>query len=356
MSETGIVASAPAKVILVGGKSVNYGFPALAAAVEPRAYCTLRPLDRDQYAFVFNERVENGDIARLEAFRREIDALRAEKNYDAISKIACEDFFGPVRYVLSLVHERTGRMGYHLSWRSDIPAGSGLGSSAAASASMALVSCQASGCNPEPVDIAWLAWQGDIIAHGGMGTGLDTGASALGGIVRYSLKEGPKRIDSKMPLRLVIGDTLLRSSTARSNTSSRNWLEERPSRIHLMAEMGMLVEQAQGALTRGDMVALGHFMNLCHLIKEKLGMSLPKIETMVDAALEAGALGAKISGKGSGGIIVALAAPGNEEKIIAAINAAGGKGTIAKVGVEGGRIEDSMKPSGVDKDQPVNER
>ena len=339
MSETEIVASAPAKVILAGGKSVNYGFPALATAVEPRAYCSLRPLDRDRYAFVFNDRAENGDMARVRAFRKEIDLLRAEKSYDAISKIAREDFFAPVRYVLSFVHERTGRIGYHLSWRSEIPAGSGLGSGAAASAAMALVTCQASGSHTKPPDIAWLAWQGDVIAHGGMGTGLDSSASALGGIVRYSLQEGPKRIDAKVPPRLVIGDTLLRSSTAASNISSRNWLDEHPVRIHLMADMGLLVEQAQEALRRGDLVALGHYMNLCHLIKEKVGMSLPKIETMVDAALEAGALGAKISGKGSGGIIIVLAAPGSEDKVAAAMNAAGGKGIIAEVGVEGARIE-----------------
>jgi mevalonate kinase len=88
MSQTEIVASAPAKVILAGGKAVNYGLPALATAVEPRAYCALRPLDRHRYAFVFNDRVENGDVARLNEFRKEIDLLRAEKSYDAISKIA----------------------------------------------------------------------------------------------------------------------------------------------------------------------------------------------------------------------------------------------------------------------------
>src|SRR5258708_39360342 len=103
------------------------------------------------------------------------------------------------------------------------------------------------------------------------------------------MRDGAKRIDSKVPLRLVIGDTLLRSSTAISNTSSRNWLDEHPARIHLMAEMGMLVGQAQEALSRGDLVSLGHSMNLCHLIKEKIGMSLPKIETIVAPAVEAGA-------------------------------------------------------------------
>ena len=339
MSESEITASAPAKVILAGGKAVNYGFPALVAAVGLRTYCDVRPLREDRYSFDCGERTESGEKDQLSAFRRMVDSLRAEKNYDAISKIAREDFFAPVRYVLSFVYERTQRLGYHLSWRSEIPVGSGLGSGAAASTSMAFAACHASGLNLPPRDIAWLAWQGDVIAHGGMGSGLDSGASALGGVVRYSLQEGPTPIDVKSPLRLVIGDTLLRASTAASNTSSRNWIAEHPVRVHLMAEMGMLVDQAQEALARGDLNALGHYMNMCHLIKEKLGMSLPKIEVMIEAALEAGAFGAKISGKGGGGIIIALAASGSEERIVAAIDAVGGKGIVSEIGVEGARIE-----------------
>ena len=111
MSEPEIEASASAKVHPCRWQFGQLPFPALATAVEPRAYCALRPLDRDRHAFVFNERVENGDMARLKAFRRDIDSLRAEKSYDAISKIACEDFFVPVRYVLSFVHQRTSRIG-----------------------------------------------------------------------------------------------------------------------------------------------------------------------------------------------------------------------------------------------------
>ncbi len=101
----------------------------------------------------------------------------------------------------------------------------------------------------------------------------------------------------------------------------------------------MLVEQAESAICAGNLATLGHLMNLNHLIKEKLGMSLPKTEELIEAALGAGALGAKISGKGSGGIIVALAEPGKEQAIVLAIDAAGGKGMAPPVAVPGAHVE-----------------
>jgi mevalonate kinase len=187
--------------------------------------------------------------------------------------------------------------------------------------------------------MAWLAWQGDVVAHAGLGTGLDTGASVLGGVVRYRLADGPCRVQTAAPLPLVIGDTLLRASSAASNTETRDWLAAHPMRTHLFEEMGMLVDQAQAALESGDLAALGHRMNLCQLIKEKLGMSVPRIEALVEAALAAGALGAKISGKGGGGIIVALTRAGQEPEVARAIEAAGGRALVPEVGVEGARIE-----------------
>jgi len=340
MSRDTIVASAPAKVILLGGKGVNYGFPALVAAVGLRTTCTLRPAGPDDaYRLTSGDRTETGDRASLRAFKARVDALREGKRHDDISALARQDFFAPTRYVLSHLAERTGLLGFEVSWTSEIPVGSGLGSGAAASASLVAAALRAAGATATPREVAWLAWQGDVIAHGGLGTGLDSGASALGGMVRYSLGDGPMRVTVPVPPPLVIGDTLLRASTAASNIASRNWLAEHPMRMHLMAEMGMLVGQAEAALRAGDLATLGHLMNLNHLIKEKLGMSVPKIEQLIEAALGAGALGAKISGKGGGGIIVSVAEAGKRAAVAAAIEAAGGKAIVPEVGVDGARDE-----------------
>jgi len=339
MKEKTILASAPAKVILLGGKGVNWGFPALVAAVGIRTHCTLLCRGGDGYRFTFAERSEEGVRSTLLEFKGRIDALRAEKRHDDISVVAREDFFAPVRYVLAHVVEKTRVLGFDVSWRTEIPVGSGLGSGAAASASLVAAAFAAAGASVPPRELAWIAWQGDVIAHGGVGTGLDTGASALGGVVRYSLGEGPSPVPVAAPIPIVIGDTLLRASTAASNTASRNWLADHPMRHHLLEEMGLLVDQAESALKAGDLPLLGHLMNLNQLIKEKLGMSVPKIEELIEAALGAGALGAKISGKGGGGIIVALADPSKRAAVAQAIELAGGKSLLPEVGVAGACIE-----------------
>jgi len=342
MNETEtIVASAPAKVILLGGKAVNYGHPALVTAVGLRTRCTLRRVGGDGYRFTSGERAEQGDRASLAAFKRRVDGLRQARSHDELSALARGDFFAPVRYVLSHLVERTGLLGLDASWTSEIPVGSGLGSGAAAAASLVAAVLRAAGGAATPKEMAWLAWQGDVIAHGGLGTGLDSGGSTLGGVVRYSLDDGPSPVRAAVVPTLVVGDTLLRASTAASNIASRNWLAEHPMRMHLMEEIAMLVRQAEAALVAGDLPTLGHLMNLNHLIKEKLGMSVPKTEQLIEAALGAGALGAKISGKGNGGIIVAVAEEARRPAVASAIEAAGGKAIVPAVAVDGARIEDN---------------
>ena len=85
------------------------------------------------------------------------------------------------------------------------------------------------------------------------------------------------------------------------------------------------MQQAQAALESGDTAALGHLMNLHQLFQEKIGVNWPGAEQLIAAAMDAGALGAKISGSGLGGIVIALASPGQEATLAAAMQAAGGR-------------------------------
>lgn len=88
-----------------------------------------------------------------------------------------------------------------------------------------------------------------------------------------------------------------------------------------------------------DLHAIGKLMNEHHtILKEDLRITVPRIDAMIDAALAAGALGAKIVGSGRGGSIVVLAPPTEKEQVIRAIKDAGGKDAYAVNVDPGARI------------------
>ena len=336
---TTLFASAPGKIILFGEHAVNRRQPALVTAFNRRVHCRATVRDDDQYSFTFGEESALGSRAQLLAFKTEIDGLRAAEKIDELRAFTRGDFFAPVRYVLAHVVERGDGPGLDVEWRSELPISSGMGSGAAASAALAFAAISAGRRQPEPQDVAWLAWQGDIIAHGGVASGLDSGACALGGLVRYTLVSGPEAVPLRANLPVVIGDTLVRASTGDVNTRVRLWLQEHPYRMHLFAEIGLLVEHALHALDAGDLDVLGHLMNLNQLVLEKIGVSSLEIDRLIQAAVGAGALGAKLSGSGGGGIIVALVSSERQCDVAAAIDAAGGRSLVVAAGVDGVREE-----------------
>jgi mevalonate kinase len=335
---TQIVTSAPAKVIFFGEHGVNRQQPELATAVDLRLTCHVTPHADDQYHLRAGDRRESYSRADLLAYKTAIDELRLTQNYDAIRERA-RAFFAPTRYVLAQVIARYGGPGLSIEWRSTLPVGSGLGSGAAASAALALAVGHAASATLTPTEVAFLAWQGDVIAHGGVASGLDSGASALGGLTLYTLADGPLPLPYDLPLPLVIGYSGVQANTAEINTRVRHWLAAHPERMHLFAEIGLLVRQAQVALATHDRATLGHLFNLNQLILEKIGVSCPELEHLIEAALAAGALGAKLSGSGGGGIMIALVEPEQQEAVATAIEAAGGRAYALNAGAPGVRLE-----------------
>jgi mevalonate kinase len=335
-----VVASAPGKVILLGEHAVNREQPALAAAIDRRIWCQVTPLSGDSFYFESGERMEEISRESLITGKALTDRYREAGDIDELRASTRDDFFAPTRYVLAHVAERCELSALTISWRSDLPIGSGTGSGAAASASMAMAALRTAGVNPALKEIAFLAWQGDVIAHGGVASGLDSGASALGGVTRYTVNEGPTSIPNQ-PLTVVIADTGVVAKTADINTGVRWRLSNQPSLMRLFPLIGYLSSQAEVALAEGDIDTLGRLMNLNQLVLERLGVSCPEIDRLVAAATEAGAYGAKLSGSGGGGIVVALPPVGEAESVAAAMISAGGKTMIVEIGTEGVRIEES---------------
>jgi len=335
---TSVVTSAPAKVILFGEHGVNRQQPALATALDLRLHCRVIPRADDDYTFSSGSQRDAIDRAGLLAFKHKIDDLRARQALDEIRTHA-RDFFAPTRYVLAHVIEQIGGPGLDIEWRSTLPIGGGLGSGAAASSALALAASIAAGQPLTPTEVAFLAWQGDMIAHGGVASGLDSGASAVGGLIRYTLSDGPQALPYQAALPIVVGDTRVQANTAEVNTRVRAWLAAHPARRHLFAEMGLLEQQAELALANNDLATVGHLMNLNQLLLEKLGVSVAANARLIEAALDAGALGAKVSGSGGGGIIIALTEPDRQADVAAAIEQAGGRSLLTTAGCPGVREE-----------------
>ena len=333
-----VYTSAPAKIILFGEHGVNRQQPALATAANLRTYCRVQRRNDILYTLRTGAEGEQGNLVNLAAFRDKVDALREAGALDDIREIA-RDFFAPTRYVLACALSELDAGGVDVTWRSDLPIGSGLGSGAAANTSMVRALCEIAGDACAREDIVEFAWQGDVIAHGGVASSLDSSTSTYGGLLRYTTASGAEILPFSTQLPLVVGDTGVQHNTAAINTHVRRWLDEKPVRMSLFRDMGWVVQAATKALEKEDISAIGHLMNIHQLFQEKMGTSIEENENLIEAALGAGALGAKISGSGRGGVIIALVEPSNQAAVATAINEAGGRSFIVTSGAEGVRLE-----------------
>ena len=227
-----------------------------------------------------------------------------------------------------------------MEWRSDLPIGSGLGSGAAANTSMVRALCELAGDDCGREDIVEFAWQGDVIAHGGVASSLDSSTSTYGGLVRYTTAAGAEPLPIAAQLPLVVGDTGVPHNTAAINTHVRRWLDEKPVRMALFGDMGYVVQAATEALARDDHAAVGHLMNIHQLFQEKMGTSIAENETLIEAAL-----GSRRAGREDLRLRPRRRhhRPGRrrtaQAAVAAAIDAAGGRSYVVTAGAEGVRVE-----------------
>ena len=335
-----VSASAPAKAIFFGEHAVNRAQSAIAVAVGLRVTCTLEASMGGAYRFATGSQLQTAIRSEILELGAQVDVWRAARRYASLRELVGRDYFAPAKYVLAGLGDVLPD-GLKITWTGEIPPSGGLGSGGAAFAALAVGIRQSLALESDRAAIAKLAWRGDVVAHGGIASGLDTATSVYGGAIRYSLNEGAVAIPSAPGLTLVIGDSGKPGATALANAGVSAWLEQRPHRQHHFIEIGLLARLAEPALEAGDWARVGNLMNLNQLILEQIGVSTPDLRRLIEASLEAGALGAKLSGSGGGGIMLALVTPDRLEAVGAAIRGAGGAAIHAPVGVAGVQLEPS---------------
>lgn len=342
-----VTTSAPAKAILLGEHAVNRNQPAIAASVGLRMKCHAR---RGGYFYHLQSPGHARTFTRDEvtALGAQVDAWRQAQNYPAIRELAAGDYFAPAKYIIAHAlrdHEILAD-GLDIAFESAIPRSGGLGSGGAANVALAMALAAIAGL---PRDISareqigrW-AYLGDVVAHGGIASALDTQTSLLGGVIRYTSSAWGEPIPIASGLHLVIGDTGVRGQTSEVNSRVREWLAAAPTRMRYFEMIGVLSEAAQHSLAQGDWRSLGRLMNMNQLVLEKIGVSCPELERLIEAAIGAGAFGAKLSGSGGGGIMIALTTAEARDTVAQALRHAGARAVYAPdVGVDGARLEPEM--------------
>jgi mevalonate kinase len=231
---------------------------------------------------------------------------------------------------LTLDHLSVPALDATLAVRSTIPIASGLGSGAAVSTALVRALAAFVGAVLSPAEVSALVYEVEKIHHG-TPSGIDNTVIAYERPV-YFVRGEPSQVELVSvggPFRLVIADTGLSSPTKRLVTGVRaGWQRERARYEALFRRIGDVAREGLRRIEMGDIGRLGPLMDENHALLVELGVSSPMLDRLVGVARAAGATGAKLSGAGGGGNLLALVAEETAGDVASALANAGAVRTI----------------------------
>jgi len=323
-----VTASAPAKIILFGEHFVVYGEPAVVLAIDKRAYASVK-MRSDSKIYINSADLEISGYFEKNGFIAERGGQNAELKLK------------PIKVAVQKVLERVRKsVGVNVEIRSSIPVAAGLGSSAAVVAAVAKASSHLLNMELSKENIFNITFESERLVHG-TPSGIDPTITTYGGVLLFRKGKVFTRIDVKKDIPLIIGNTEAERSTGGLVSIVRQMQEKYPSIINpIIKAGGKIVFNAVNALENYDFTKLGELMNINHALLCAIGVSTAPLEKLVYAAREAGAYGAKLTGAGGGGCMIALSPPKRTKQVYEAIEKAGGKAFAVKKSDEGVKIED----------------
>jgi mevalonate kinase len=315
-------AKAPGKAILTGEHFVVYGQPALVVAID--RFVSVTATKRPDTSIRISSTL--GYAGTFEDAK-----FRSEQGGDAAHHILTPVHLS-ARAVLDTLDRRSG---LDVTVDSEIPVEVGLGSSGA----LAVATVSAVGrlfdvtfSGPEVVTLSLAA---ERYVHNNP-SGVDQTVSTYGGVVHYRKSQSTVRLEVESPLSLVIGNTGVRRETGRLVDRVRARRTRIPDVMDpVIRSAGVLTAKAVEALQTGNIPLLGELMDVNHGLLVAAGVSSIELEHLVHAARRGGAWGAKLTGAGGGGCVLALAPDERLSAVSQAIRSADGEPIQAKTTDEG---------------------
>ncbi len=301
------------KTILIGDQFVLEEVPAIVSAISFETEAIV-------------ERIA-GEGWVLEDNRNEVPGYKEKKK---------EQQARSIDRILEVMNIDVKKNPIKITYGGTLLAGSGVGASAASCVSLArALNAEFNlGCSIE--EINRVAWQGEFPYHG-VASGVDNTASTYGGLLLFQLIKGQQhfeKIPTPRPFEIVLANSGITANTALLDEFSERQKKENPqlfaSRLGTITSQG---REMKKALEAGDLKTVGKVMTENHKLLGEMEFSHEKLDYLCNLALEKGALGAKVTGGGRGGYMVALT-PSRElqEKVASTFDKEGYKVIRATIG------------------------
>lgn len=307
------IPSAPGKIILFGEHAVVYGRPALAIPVT-QVHADVEILDSDSSGIWIH--APDVDLhAELGTLPTDHPIASVIHNFLFLSRI-------PQR-------ERGARFpNLNIEITSTIPVASGLGSGAAVT--VALVRALSSHLNHPMTDEQVNAFAYEIEKlHHGTPSGIDNTVVTYARPVYFVKGQPIETFRVGQPFTIVIGNTGIPAPTRESVSDVRRlWDADKVKWENVFDQVGGIARKARATIEKGKTNELGKLMDQNHALLQEMTVSSPELDTLVSAARQAGALGAKLSGGGRGGNMIALVEPEKAGSVSTSLMQAGAKNTI----------------------------
>ncbi len=306
------------KVILFGEHFVVHGLPAIAAALSLKTTANItltktHETNINKYTLIDNRpKINSFKPTKTDKYLKLVQNIFAQANNKARYKNCAR-----------------------ITLAGDLPVTSGgIGASAATAVAIARAVNHTFNLNWDNHTVNAIAYAGEKAVHG-TPSGIDNTAATFGKtfwfqknteletLKKYVPKNKHKHVhneytynDLKLthPLHIILVDSAIRSDTHDVITHVKNFMHKKPEEtLELFSAYNTLVHKAHDALVSQNksctknIEILGALMNQNHALLRSLGISCKKLDHMIDQALKAGALGAKLTGTGRGGLIIALA-------------------------------------------------